>query len=107
MLDIESANVDASTVDGSIEYDGTIRTAGYRLTTHDGSVTVSVPGGPTSRSGRHVQRQLRLVLPPHSEKQDEAPLHLYLGSGSARLELESFDGSVNLCRPGQIHQPED
>jgi hypothetical protein len=27
-----------------------------------------------------------------------------LGTGTARLELESFDGSINLRRPGQVHE---
>ena len=30
-----------------------------------------------------------------------------LGTGSARLELESFDGSINLRRPGQVHDQND
>jgi len=30
-----------------------------------------------------------------------------IGSGSARLELESFDGDIRLCRPGQLAKDKD
>jgi len=26
-----------------------------------------------------------------------------IGSGSARAELETFNGDIKLCRPGQLH----
>jgi hypothetical protein len=109
MLDIESANVDASTVDGSIEYDGTIQDGGrYRLTTHDGSVTVSVPErANVTVSVATFSGSFDSCFPITLTSKPKHRFTFTLGSGSARLELESFDGSINLCRPGQIHQPED
>ena len=108
MLDIESANVDASTVDGSIEYDGTIQDGGrYRLTTHDGSVTVSVPErANVTVSVATFSGSFDSCFPITLTSKPKHRFTFTLGSGSARLELESFDGSINLCRPGQIHQPE-
>jgi len=109
MLDIESANVDASTVDGSIEYDGTIQDGGrYRLTTHDGSVSVSVPErANVTVSVATFSGGFDSCFPITLTSKPKHRFTFTLGSGSARLELESFDGSINLCRPGQIHEPED
>jgi len=30
-----------------------------------------------------------------------------IGSGSARLELESFGGDIKICRPGQLSKGKD
>src|SRR5712692_6698908 len=44
LIRIESANVDANTVNGDVTYDGTIKDGGrYRFATHDGSLYVAVP----------------------------------------------------------------
>jgi len=44
LIQIESANAEASTVNGTITYDGTIKDGGrYRFGTHDGDLRVSVP----------------------------------------------------------------
>jgi len=108
MLGIESANVDASTVDGSIEYDGTIQDSGrYRLTTHDGSVTVSVPErANVTVSVATFSGSFDSCFPLTLKHKTKHRFTFTLGSGNARLELESFDGTITLCRPGQIHQPE-
>ena len=109
MLGIESANVDASTVDGSIEYDGTIQDGGrYRLTTHDGSVTASVPErANVTVSVATFSGSFDSCFPVTLTSKPKHRFNFTIGSGSARLELESFDGSINLCRPGRIHEPEE
>ena len=107
LLGIESADVDASTVDGGIEYDGTISDGGrYRLSSHDGSVSVSIPERANATisvatfSG-DFESCFPVTIPPGGKTKHR--FTFTLGSGSARLELESFDGSIKLCRPGQIH----
>jgi DUF4097 and DUF4098 domain-containing protein YvlB len=109
LLDIESADVDASTVDGSIEYDGTITDSGrYRLTSHDGDVSVSVPERANATisvatfSGS-FDACFPVTIPPGG-RTTKHRFTFTLGTGSARVELESFDGSIKLCRPGQIHE---
>jgi DUF4097 and DUF4098 domain-containing protein YvlB len=92
------ANLDARSVDGSISYSGTIRSGGhYQLSSHDGDVTVTVPSidasvsvstfsgefdsdFPVTLTGRNVRKRMDFTL----------------GSGSARIELESFDGTIAL-----------
>ncbi len=107
MLDIESANVDASSVDGGIEYHGAIQDGGrYRLTTHDGDVTVSVPErANVTVSVATFSGSFDSCFPVTLKNKTKHRFTFILGSGSARLELESFDGAINLCRPGQVHQP--
>jgi DUF4097 and DUF4098 domain-containing protein YvlB len=105
LLDIESADVDASSVDGSIEYDGTIKDGGrYRFQSHDGSVSVSIPERTNATiSVATFSGDFDACFPVTLKDKMKHRFTFTLGSGSARLELESFDGSIKLCRPGQIH----
>lgn len=103
---IESSNVEAVTVNGRVTYEGVIHDRGrYRFATHNGTIIVSVPeqanatiaavtyeGSFSSRfdvpvaatTGAGVQRRATFAL----------------GNGSARIEAESFQGSIVLARPG-------
>lgn len=100
---IEATNVDASTVDGELLYHGTIRDGGtYRLTSHDGDVILAVPLGINAtitvatfdgefEPDPAFRVQLRDARPGRR-------FSFVLGSGSAQVELESFDGSIRLVR---------
>lgn len=107
MLGIASGDVDANTVDGDIEYDGSIENGGrYRLTTHGGDVTVSVPENvnatvSVSTFSGSVDASFPLTLMGTSPNRHR--FTFTLGTGSARLELESFDGTLRLRRPGNVH----
>jgi len=105
LLDIESSDVDASSVDGSIEYDGTIADGGrYRFESHDGSVSVSIPERTNATiSVATFSGDFDACFPVTLKDKTKHRFTFTLGTGSARLELESFDGSIKLCRPGQIH----
>lgn len=105
MSGIESANVDASTVDGSVEYDGTIRDNGrYHFESHDGDVTVSVPEkANVTVSVSTFSGDFDSCFPLQLKDKTKHRFTFVLGTGSARLEMESFDGSISICRPGKIH----
>jgi DUF4097 and DUF4098 domain-containing protein YvlB len=109
LLDIESADVDASTVDGGIEYDGTITDGGrYRLSSHDGDVSVSIPErANVTISVATFSGDFDSCFPVTITGKTKHRFTFTLGTGTARLELESFDGSIRLCRPGQIHEPNE
>ncbi len=109
LLNIESSNVDASSVDGSIEYDGTIRDGGrYRFQSHDGGVSVSVPERANATvSVASFSGSFDSCFPVTIQDKKKHRFTFTLGSGSARLEIESFDGTIRLCRPGQIHDPQE
>jgi len=105
MSGIESADVDASTVDGSVEYDGTIHDNGrYHFESHDGDVSVSVPErANVTVSVATFSGDFDACFPLLLKDKTKHRFTFTLGTGSARLELESFDGDIKICRPGQIH----
>lgn len=97
-----STSVRATTVNGDIEYAGTIRDNGrYVFATHNGDVSITVP---------RETNAMVTVSTYHGEFESDFPVRLTgatrdrqfnftLGSGSARLELESFNGEIRLRRP--------
>lgn len=101
---IDSPSVEANTVDGDITYDGTIKDGGrYRFATHDGDVAVAV----AERANVTVavstfDGEFDSCFPVRVGDTSKHRFSFVLGSGSARLELESFDGDITLCRPGQL-----
>src|SRR5262245_15545577 len=101
---IDTANLDASTVNGTIAFDGQIRDKGsYRLTTHNGAVSMAMPEkvNATLRV-RTYGGSFRSTFPLRLDDQDrQNRFTLTLGDGSARIELESFNGSISLRRPGE------
>ena len=105
MSGIESSNVDASTVDGTVDYDGTIRDNGrYHFESHDGDVTVSVPAkANVTVAVSTFSGDFDTCFPLQLKDKTKHRFTFTLGTGSARLELESFDGSISICRPGRGH----
>ncbi len=98
---IDALNVQASTVDGEVEFEGVIRPDGrYELTTHDGDITLEVDEDvsasvsvstfdgdftteiPVLLSGLNSSRELRFTL----------------GGGEATIIMRAFDGEVRLVR---------
>ena len=103
---VDGPSVQATTVDGDISFRGTLKDGGrYRFNSHDGSITVTVPqvNGTllvsTFDGGFESDFPLTLTGTRSSQR-----LNFTLGSGNVRLELESFDGSINLRRAGSQKQ---
>lgn len=98
---ISSGRVEAKTVDGDVFYTGSIRNDGrYRLTTHDGDVVVAVPGDvnatvsvATFDGGFEADFTVKLDRTEATRR-----FSFVLGDGSARLDLHSFDGDIQLVR---------
>jgi len=114
---IDSPMVDVATVNGDVLYDGSIRDGGtYRFATHNGDVEMRVPDQINAtvfvRTYRgdfdsHFQVQ---VPTPSSNEDDESRsrrerrnrrFNFTLGSGAARVELESFGGDISLLKRSQ------
>jgi putative adhesin len=101
---IDSSNVDAYTVNDNISYDGPIRDKGvYRLTSHNGGISLGVPDRTNATlSIRTYQGGFRSTFPVKVEDQNSRRrFSLTLGDGSARVEIETFNGSITLRRPGE------
>jgi DUF4097 and DUF4098 domain-containing protein YvlB len=97
----ESANVRASTVNGLVEYGGTVQDGGrYQLSTHNGRITMGLPERAnasvtiTTSSGK-----VESAFPVQINALRGRDVSFTMGSGSARVELETFNGTVYLVRP--------
>ncbi|HEX6309958.1 MAG TPA: DUF4097 family beta strand repeat-containing protein [Longimicrobiales bacterium] len=101
MRRIDAADVEASTVNGLVEYHGTVRDGGhYYLGTHNGRITMGIPEGANARIEIATQNgKVEAAFPVQVRSRDDREFTIALGSGSAAIELESYNGSVYLVRP--------
>jgi DUF4097 and DUF4098 domain-containing protein YvlB len=102
---IDSANVDLYTVNGNISYDGPIKDKGaYRLSTHNGLIAMAVPEKVNATlTVRTYNGGFRATFPLKlgDDQNPRKRFTLTLGTGGARIELESFGGTIALRRPGE------
>ena len=96
---IRSGSVAAETMNGEVRFDGEIRDGGrYHFETHNGDVTVAVPGGANASvfietwSGE-IEADFPIQLRGTRTRQS---LTFDIGRGGARLELSSFGGAIRL-----------
>jgi DUF4097 and DUF4098 domain-containing protein YvlB len=101
--DIDGTSADAGTVDGTITYRGAIHDGGrYRFTSHDGDVLLEVPAGinatvsvSTFEGSFEADPAFKVQI---TQARPGKRFSFVLGTGSARVELESFDGAIRLSR---------
>jgi DUF4097 and DUF4098 domain-containing protein YvlB len=104
---IEAVSLEASTINGNITYEGTAVNGGrYRLTSHNGSITVAVPESSnatfavrTYNGGFNSNLPVKGDRDPREVQKGRRVLFT-LGTGSAEFELESFSGGIRLRKPG-------
>jgi DUF4097 and DUF4098 domain-containing protein YvlB len=100
---VNGSSVTASSVNGDLEYEGTIRNGGrYAFSTHNGDITVTVPEGSNaavsvSTFNGEFASEFPVTL---TETRKGKRFSFTIGSGSAQMTLESFQGSIELVRPG-------
>lgn len=103
LRNIDSDDADVNTVNGDITYEGPIRPRGrYHFVTHNGDLTVAAQGGVDAVVGVSTfqgdfSSDFSVVLSPGSQHKH---MSFTLGSGSAHIELESFQGTIRLIRAG-------
>ena len=101
----QSSSLEASTVNGDITFNGAVRDNGaYRLTTHGGDVRVGL-GGATNATVfvRTFQgdfgSDFPIQLPEgQSARSGSKRFNFTLGNGSARIDVQSFNGDIFLAR---------
>lgn len=103
ILDGDAAAVALSTVSGDLRYDGRVYADGdYELATHDGDVTFAIGEGVGARvSVLTYDGALIPSFPIQLRGSLGSMAEFTLGDGSARVQLESFDGDIRLIRPGE------
>jgi hypothetical protein len=105
---IESGSVEATTVNGTITFEGTPAGNGrYHMATHNGDIIVAVPEASNiTFMVRTYSGEFSSALPTKGPAAGQARggrrVQYTLGSGSAEMELESFGGEIQLRRPGTI-----
>lgn len=101
MSGITSLNVSANTVDGQVSWAGTLAPTGtYRFSSHDGDVVLRINGEPDATISvdtydGSLDSDWPLTLKNGGNRNRKT---FTLGSGRARVELSSFDGSISLKR---------
>ena len=101
MRDIQSSLVEANTINGIIEYDGTVRDDGrYYLGAFNGQITMSIPErANASIAMRTATGRIVTSFPVPLQSTRQNRISFAVGNGSARVELESHNGSIQLVRP--------
>ena len=104
---VKSPSVEATTINGDVLYEGTITDGGtYTFNSHNGDITVSVQeGANVTISVATANGDIDASFPLPLQRTDRGHRYTFkLGSGSARMEAESFQGDIQLRRPGEIQQ---
>lgn len=102
---VRSLSVEASSVNGSVTYRGGFDPRGrYRLASHAGNLFVGVPvGAGVDVSVATFEGAFRSAFPleigPWRKGQK---FNFVLGTGGSQLELESFQGRIELLRPAEV-----
>jgi DUF4097 and DUF4098 domain-containing protein YvlB len=107
----ELESLEASTVNGTVVYDGSFARGGhYELSTHNGSVYVAIPEkADLSVEVSTYSGSFDSTFPIKRSNEDRHShrFEFTLGEGAADLSLESFQGSIVLHRPGEHVEGED
>jgi DUF4097 and DUF4098 domain-containing protein YvlB len=110
----QTSNLEVSTVNGDVTFNGTVRDGGaYRLTTHSGDVRVGLGGAANATVFvRTFQGDFSSDFPiqlPEGQSRDSGSkrFNFTLGTGSARIEVQSFNGDIHLARGSVISEQEE
>ncbi|MGD9906214.1 MAG: DUF4097 domain-containing protein [Vicinamibacterales bacterium] len=101
----KAANLEVSTVNGDVRFEGPVVDRGvYRVTTHNGDIRVSV-GQQANVTvfvrtfGGDFSSDFPVTLPDGMSNRDgNKRFNFTLGGGSARVELQSFQGDIHVSR---------
>ena len=110
----QTSNLEAFTVNGEVTFNGTIRDAGvYKLGTHNGDIRVGLGGANNATIFvRTFQGDFTADFPVQLPEGQNARsgskrFNFTLGSGSARIELQSFGGDIALARKAVTSRAEE
>ena len=102
---IDSDSVNVSTVNGVIAYEGTVRDKGvYHLTTHNGDISMGIPENASaavaiSTFSGDFESSFPITL---TDKRAGTRFQFCVKTCSARVELESFQGTIQIYKSGSV-----
>jgi hypothetical protein len=102
MQRMRATSVEAATVNGAISYEGAVQNDGqYSISSHNGDVTMTVPDNASATvsvrtyNGSFVSN---FTVPQDEVSRRNRRYNFTLGSGSARISLESFGGTIRMTK---------
>ena len=107
---IRSKSVEVGTLDGEVLYDGTLQEGGrYSFVSHSGDIMVGVADGASATFNiATLDGDVETTVPvqgmTHPTKRRTT---FQIGSGSATVDVESFNGDVKVGRTGTFSIPHD
>jgi hypothetical protein len=105
---VSSAAVTAESMNGDVSFGGPIQNGGrYQLSTHNGDLTIGVQQGASATVSVNTFNgdfSSDIPVEVRSRGRHEGSFSFTLGDGSARVQLESFSGSVRMVRPGAVNR---
>ena len=102
---VRSKSVEAGTLSGEILYDGTFQEGGrYSFVSHSGNIMLGVPeGAGATFNVATLDGRVENLFPVQGlERPTRRRTTFRVGSGSAQVDIESFNGNVQVGRPGQL-----
>lgn len=103
----DATTLTATSVNGDLSYDGPVHPGGrYTLSTHNGDITLAMAEGASaavsvSTFNGEFESDFPVTL---TETRKGKRFNFTVGSGSAQVTLESFQGTISLVRPGSQHR---
>ena len=100
----KASSLEVSTVNGDVRFEGPIADSGtYRVQTHQGDIQVSLGAQANAtvfvRTFRgDFSSDFPVTLPKDDGRESRRRFNFTLGSGSARVELQSFQGDIHVAR---------
>lgn len=98
---MRSEQVSASSVNGTVAYEGTLaRTGSYALSSHNGTVELRVPAGTNADvivSTHNGEFEVDFPVQVR-DREARGRFQFQIGAGGARVELDSFGGNVRVLR---------
>lgn len=100
----QGSSLEASTVNGDITFNGAVRDGGaYRLTTHSGDIRAGLGGAANATVFVRTfqgdfSSDFQIQLPDGQGDSNSKRFNFTLGNGSARIEVQSFNGDIHLAR---------
>lgn len=102
----DATTLTATSVNGDLSYDGPVHSGGrYALSTHNGDIALAMAENASaavavSTFNGEFESDFPVTL---TETRKGKRFNFTIGSGSAQVTLESFQGTISLVRPGSPH----
>jgi hypothetical protein len=103
LKNLQATSVNVTTIAGDIAWDGDVPDRGrYRLATHNGDIDLTLPEHDNATlSLRPFEGRLRSTMAVNVPGgTGRNPVSLVLGNGAARLDVETFQGTISLRPAG-------